>query len=62
MSILACISLVIEDSLVIVDNLPPTDESTIKRGDCTSNIGMAAAVTCLKVPPPMIPTALKPDF
>ena len=34
MSILACISLVIVDSLVIVNNLPLTDESTITRGDC----------------------------
>ena len=36
MSILACISLVIVDSFVIVDNLPLTDESNITRGDCTA--------------------------
>ena len=37
MSILACISLVIVDSLDIVDNLPLTDESTITRGDCSQH-------------------------
>ena len=38
MSILACISLVIVDSLIIVDILPLTDQSTITRGDCTFKV------------------------
>ena len=50
MSILPCISFVIVDSLVTVDNLPLTDESTITRGDCIKVTAQAKKITCITLP------------